>query len=144
MNTPIDALLGIGGKLIDRLWPDPAQRDAAKLKLLEMNQAGDLAEMNADLEIALAQAVTNQKAAESGSIFVSGARPFIMWVCGFALAYAYILQPFLIFGATIFMESPPEFPTLEMGDLMPILLGILGLGGYRTFEKKNGVARAAL
>ena len=63
---PVTAALDIGGKLIDKLWPDPAQRDAAKLRLLELQQAGELAQIS-----------VNQEEAKSSSLFVSGWRPSI-------------------------------------------------------------------
>ena len=72
---PISAALDIGGKLIDRLWPDPTQAAAAKLELLKMQQEGDLAVMVAQTDI-------NKIEAGSSSLFVAGWRPFVGWVCG--------------------------------------------------------------
>lgn len=144
MTIGIDAILGIGGKIIDRVWPDPAERDKAKLALLELRSSGALAELDADLERSLAQIRVNEKQAESGSIFVSGARPFIMWVCGFALAYATIVQPVLTFIIVLTMDAPPELPAVDTSLLYPVLMGLLGLGTMRTVEKRQGVARAAL
>jgi hypothetical protein len=144
MTIGIDAVLNIGGKVIDRLWPDPAERDKAKLRLVELQQKGELADLNADLERSLAQIRVNEKQAESGSIFVSGARPFIMWVCGFALAYATIIQPVLAFVIVLTMDAPPELPAVDTSLLYPVLMGLLGLGTMRTVEKKQGVARSAL
>jgi plasmid replication initiation protein len=77
---PVTAALDIGGKLIDRLWPDPAQRDLAKLELLKMQQMGELA-----------QITVNQEEAKSGSTFVAGWRPSIGWVCSLACAWNWIL-----------------------------------------------------
>ena len=62
---PLTAALDIGGKLIDRLWPDPTQRDAAKLELLKMQQSGELAALAADTEIAKSQAAVLYDAADS-------------------------------------------------------------------------------
>ena len=142
--TPIDAVLNIGSKVIDRLWPDPAERDKAKLMLLEMQQKGELAELDADLQRSLAQIRVNEKAAESGSLFVSGARPFIMWVCGFALLYATILYPFLKFIVVLTRPDLPPLPVIDTQLLYTALMGLLGLGTMRTVEKRDGVARASL
>lgn len=83
----------------------------------------------------------NKAEAGHSSIFVAGWRPFIGWVCGSALVYNYIAQPLLFWGFTAFGVAIPTPPTLDMGDLMTLLLGMLGLGGLRTYEKRLGVAR---
>lgn len=123
----VDALLGIGGKLIDKLIPDPAARDAAKLDLLKLQQSGELAAMLAQTEI-------NKVEAANTSVFVSGWRPAIGWVCALAMGYQYLLRPFLAaFNPAL------AFPGLD-DNLWQLLAGMLGLGGLRTFEKVNGVA----
>lgn len=134
---PITAALDIGGKLIERLWPNPEQRDAAKLELLKMQQTGELAQLAAETDIAKAQIAVNQVEAQSPDRFVSGWRPFIGWVCGVAFAYHYVAQPFLafLFAAA---DHVVQLPAFDMGDLLTVLLGILGLGGMRTFEKVKG------
>ena len=73
-------------------------------------------------------------------MFVAGWRPFIGWTCGAALAYTYVVQPLLIF---ILAQSGylVEMPALDIAGLMPVLMGILGLGGMRSYEKVKGVAR---
>lgn len=144
MVGALDTVLSIGDKVIDRLWPDPEKRDAAKLQLAELAQKGELAELDASVQRDLAQIRVNEKAAESGSLFVSGARPFILWVCGFALAYATILQPVMAFAVALAMESPPELPAIDTTLLYPVLMGLLGLGTMRTVEKRTGVARSSL
>ena len=123
----VDALLGIGGKLIDKLIPDPAARDAAKLDLLKLQQSGELAAM-------LAQTDVNKVEAASGSVFVAGWRPAIGWVCAAAMGYQYLLRPFLVaFNPVLAVPGLDE-------NLWQLLAGMLGLGGLRTFEKVNGVA----
>ncbi len=87
----------------------------------------------------------NKEQAKHPSIFVAGARPFIMWVCGVALLWQFLLQPMatwflLAFGTG---EIPP-FPQLDIGPLMTLLLGMLGLGGLRTYEKRLGIARQSI
>jgi hypothetical protein len=128
---PVSALLDIGGKLIDRLWPDPTQKAAAALELLKLQQSGELAAITGQMEI-------NKAEAASGSVFVAGWRPFIGWVCGSGLAYDFILRPFLTFAAELFHSSAVA-PTLDLTQLVPLLIGMLGLGAMRTAEKIQGV-----
>ncbi len=84
------------------------------------------------------QADINKQEAAHASIFVAGWRPFIGWVCGTAFAYHYILQPFLVFTLTA-AGHPVNLPTFDMGALITVLGGMLGLAGMRTFEKNKGV-----
>ena len=130
---PVSAVLDIGGKLIDRLWPDPATRDAAKLEMLRLQQSGELAQLASETTLAKAQADINQAEASNPATFVSGWRPFIGWVCGSGLAYQFIVYPILIAWA-------PKIVQLDMGTLLTLLAGMLGLGALRTTEKLKGVA----
>lgn len=129
---PISAALDIGGKLIDRLWPDPTQAAAAKLELLKLQQSGDLAQITGQLEI-------NKAEAQNASVFVSGWRPFIGWVCGMALAYQYLIRPLALAIAAGLGHPIVEMPGLD-SSLWELMFGMLGLGGLRTMEKLNGVA----
>lgn len=138
--TGIGSVLDLGGKLIDRLWPDPAQRDAAKLELFKAQQAGEFKEMDQVFELAKAQVGVNAAEAGSGSVFVAGWRPAIGWVCAAALAYQYIVRPVAQFGFTLAGQQLP--PLLGIDDnLWQLMLGMLGLGGLRSYEKAKGVAR---
>lgn len=135
----VSAALEIGGKLIDRFFPDPAQAAAAKLDLVKMQQTGELAQLTADTQLALAQAETNKVEAGSTSLWVAGWRPAVGWVCAASLAFKFIGGPLLVvlggyFGLTV------TLPDIGAGELLPLLLGMLGLGGLRTVEKVRGVA----
>ena len=85
-------------------------------------------------EINKAQIEVNKVEAGSSSLFVSGWRPFIGWTCGVALCYHFILQPFLMF-VLLSAGKPMELPVFQMDTLTTILMGLLGLGGLRTYEK---------
>tara|TARA_A100001388_G_C28405442_1_gene328019 strand:+ start:157 stop:528 length:372 start_codon:yes stop_codon:yes gene_type:complete len=85
-------------------------------------------------EINKAQLEVNKVEAGSTNLFVSGWRPFVGWTCGVALCYHFILQPFLTFLLYAFGYQI-VLPTFDMGTLTTILLGMLGLGGMRSFEK---------
>lgn len=137
---PISALLDIGDKLIGHFFPNPKEADDAKLKLLQMQQDGTLKAIADDTELKKAQMAINQAEAESNSTFVAGWRPFIGWVCGSAFAYAFVVQPFLTFLLAALNVHTQPLPTVSLDSMMPVLLGMLGLGGMRSFEKYKGVA----
>ncbi len=119
--------------LLDKLFPDPEKANEAKLKLLELQQSGQLAELQATTNLALEQIKVNAKEAESPSLLVSGWRPSVGWTCVAGLAYEFLARPIAIgFGY--------PFPDLPMGDLNTLLFGMLGLGALRTVEKVKGVA----
>ena len=86
------------------------------------------------MEINKAQIEVNKVEAGSTSLFVSGWRPFVGWTCGVALCYHFILQPFLTFLLFAFGYQI-TLPTFDMGTLTTILMGMLGLGGLRSYEK---------
>ena len=129
---PITAALDIGGKIIDRVWPDPAQANIAKLELFKMQQSGELAVITAQIDV-------NKAEAASPSLFVAGWRPFVGWTCGAAFAYKFVLAPALAFGLAA-AGHPVELPVLDFTEMSTVLLGMLGIGGLRTFEKIKGVA----
>lgn len=124
---PVTALLDVGGKVIDRIWPDPVQAANAKFELFKLQQSGELAMMAGQMEI-------NKEEAKSPSLFVSGWRPYIGWVCGTGLAYQFLLYPVLV-------AFVPGVVQLDMGTLLTLLFGMLGLGAMRTKEKLEGVAK---
>lgn len=124
---PIAQILNIGSQLIEKLIPDPAAQDAARLELLKLQQSGELAAMTAQTEI-------NKAEASNPSVFVSGWRPAIGWVCALAMGYQYLARPLMV----AFMPAL-AFPGLD-DNLWQLMMGMLGLGGLRTFEKTQGVA----
>ncbi len=85
-------------------------------------------------EINKAQIEVNKIESGSSSLFKSGWRPFVGWTCGIALCYHFVLQPFLTF-LLFSLGKPMELPVFDMGTLTTVLLGMLGLGGMRSFEK---------
>tara|TARA_R110000868_G_scaffold69515_1_gene204571 strand:- start:99 stop:551 length:453 start_codon:yes stop_codon:yes gene_type:complete len=140
----LDGVFQLGGKLLDRLWPDPAQKAAAVLELEKMRQNGELAQLASDTDLAKAQISVNLEEAKHASLFVSGWRPAVGWVCASAFAYSYVILPFLQFAVFTFgtqgmADGLVNLPKLELGDMMPVLLGMLGLAAARTTEKIKGV-----
>ena len=86
------------------------------------------------------QSEINKLEAQHRSMFVAGARPFILWVCGFALAWNFVLHPFVNYFA-VQMGYPSVPPLLDMSELYPIIMALLGLGGDRTYEKLKDKTR---
>ena len=125
----IDKLIGPVTSIVDKFVVD---KDL-KMKLQhELETALHSANM-AQLEV-------NKAEAAHKSIFVAGWRPFVGWVCGVALAYHFILAPLLQFGFAL-AGLDQELPEFEFSQLSTVLMGMLGLGGLRTFEKMKGVSR---
>lgn len=135
----IDAIVKIGGSLIDKLIPDPQAKMEAKFKLLELAQKGELAELEANTNLALQQIAVNLEEAKSASLFKGGWRPAAGWTCVFGLGYQFVAHPLIAWGAA-FYGGVPIPPQLDVSVLMTLLFGMLGLGAYRTYEKKEGVA----
>lgn len=130
----ISSVSGLIEGILDRVWPNPTDVDKAKIKVLKM-------EIDRELKILTAQTDINLKEAAHGSIFVSGWRPFIGWVCGVGLLYAAILEPIMRFTGTVAFEYVGDYPLIDTSLTMQILLGMLGLGAMRTTEKIKKVAR---
>lgn len=130
---PVSALLDIGGKVIDRLWPDPLQAASAKLELIKLQQSGELQAMAGQLEI-------NKVEAASSSLFVAGWRPFIGWACGAACVWNWLGLP-IAKAAAEYFGHPIPLSSADLSEMLPVLMGMLGIGGLRTIEKINGVAR---
>jgi len=137
--NPLD-LLNIGATLITKLWPDPAQADAAKLKLLELQQSGELARMTADTQLAQGQIEINKVEAANPSLFVAGWRPFVGWTCGLAFFFKFVGGPMLFMIAQAFGRMV-TLPNIDYSDLWPLLFSMLGLGAYRTYEKVSGATK---
>lgn len=133
MSPLIAPILGIVGKIFDRVIPDKAASEKAKLEM-------ELALQSQDFQLALEQIKVNVEEAKSTNWFTSGWRPACGWIGAFALGYAAVLEPFVRFIAVVGFGYKGSFPVLDTTITMQILFGILGLGAYRSYEKvkKNG------
>ena len=132
----IGKILEIGGGIIDRFVPNAEENRKAQAQFKTTI-------ISNEHEIQKAQIEVNNTSAKHSSVFVAGARPFILWVCGFALAYACMLRP-LIFDIAMLSGSSFYMPELDDELLSTALFGLLGLGSLRTFEKSKKVARERL
>lgn len=139
MAFPLLGVLGIVSDVIGKLIPDPQAAAAAKIKLLELAQAGDLKELDANLQIALAQLKVNEAEAQGGP-YRGGWRPFIGWTCGVSFAFNYVVLP-LAQSVALYLGFTGKLPApLDVATMMPVMMGMLGLGGMRSFERAKGKA----
>jgi hypothetical protein len=137
--TPVVAtgIFTVASKLVDRLFPDKAAKDEAKLKLVELQMTGELAALAAETDLALGQMGINKTEAASDKLFVAGWRPSVGWICSASLAYQFVLHPFL--GWAALYNGFPLPPSVDTTELMLLLGGMLGFGTLRTYEKFRGV-----
>lgn len=119
------------GQLLDKILPDAGARDAAKLELLKAQQSGELQQIMGQLNI-------NTEEAKSPSLFVSGWRPAVGWVCVTALAYQFVMKPIGVSVAAFYGHPLPDLPGLD-DTLWQLLFGMLGIAGLRSVEKIKGV-----
>lgn len=117
--TGLGAVADLATSVINKIWPDKTEQEKQQL-------AAAVALVNGQLDI-------NKAEATNPNWFVSGWRPFIGWVCGTGLGYQFLVYPILI-------AFHPNIVQLDMGTLITLLGGMLGLSIQRTYEKVQGVA----
>lgn len=116
----------------------------------EKMSEGDRAKLEAEITLELSkqdfqgllgQLEINKEEAKSTNWFVAGWRPCIGWVCGTAFAWHFVIQPLLAFVLVAYFHSPfgKDLPIFDMNSLLTVMLGMLGLGGLRTFEKYKDI-----
>ncbi len=130
----IESLIAPVTGLLDKFIPDADERNRLAHEIATMS------ERHAH-ELAKGQIEINKISAGHKSMFVAGWRPFVGWTCGVALAWHFVGQPLAVFVIAIAGVETPPLPVFEMESLLTVLLGMLGLGGLRTFEKTKNVAR---
>jgi len=133
----LQLIIGPVSHLLDKVMPDPQAKAAAQLKLLELQQAGEFRELDDQLKRDLGQIEVNKAEAASGNAFASSWRPLAGYVCVIGLAYQFVVQPLLAWGSGMWTVPPP--PQIDMGDLLTLLGGMLGLSTLRTAERMKGV-----
>lgn len=130
--TGIADLANTIGGIVSKFIPDKtAQAQASaeiQLELIKQIGSGDQA-----------QSTTNTAEATSDGLFKGGWRPMVGWVCAAAFAWQFVGQPALSFAWVLWTHNPAPVMTLDTSELMTVLLGMLGLGGMRTYEKLQGV-----
>jgi hypothetical protein len=130
----VEKVIDVVGKII----PDPEAKARAQLEVLKLQQAGEFKQIDADLQVMLAQASINQEEAKSPDMFRGGWRPAVGWVCVTGMAYTYVVSPIMAwFGGIYGWPVPPQIDTYDM---LIMLGGMLGFGGMRSFERIRGKA----
>ena len=130
----LNSLIQPVGDILDKVIPDQ------DLKRKLSHEIATMSEKHAQ-QLALAQIKVNAAEAASGSLFKGGWRPFVGWVCGVAFCYHFILQPVIIFIVALTGANIPDLPSFDMGTLLTVLGGMLGIGGLRTYEKQKGLTK---
>ena len=130
----LQALIGPVTGLLDKFIEDKDQKNALAHEITTM------AERHAQ-ELAKGQLEINKMEAQHRSIFVAGWRPFLGWGLSFAMIWHFVLVPMITFGFAYAGLVAPDLPAFDMDSLMTVLLGMLGLGGLRTFEKSKGLTK---
>ena len=125
----LDSVVGVAGKVLDKFVEDKDLKAKLQHEL-------DMQLHNANL----AQIEVNKVEAQHRTVFVAGWRPFTGWVCATALAYHFIIEPVLVFFLSWYGVEI-QLPQFDMGSLLTVLMGMLGLGGLRTYEKKQGLTK---
>lgn len=126
---PITAGMDLAQTVVSRIWPDKTAQEQQQLAAV--------------LSMIQGQMDANKVQASNPSVLVSGARPFIMWVCGVACAWNWIGIS-IAKAACAFAHYPITLAPADTSEMMPVLTALLGLGAYRTVEKIKGVARNSL
>lgn len=146
----ISALIKAGEMAINRIWPDPLKQAEEQRKLMELSQKGDLAALQAHVELMTKQAEINLADAKSGGFFQSGWRPAIGWVGAVSLALMYIPKALVMtymwsYQALTILNQwdgtgnlfMPKFPDLGVSDIIGLLMSMLGVAAMRSYDKKN-------
>ena len=140
---PISSVIETVGKVIGKVVVDKDARDALMADLAKTQMGIDAAADARESAERLAQVDVNKTEAQSGSLFVSGARPFIMWVGGVGFAYATVVR-WMVEDISAVAGHPVILPVYDQSLLVPVLMGLLGLGAMRTVEKVKGVATTSI
>lgn len=123
---PITAGLDFASTIVSRIWPDKSQQEQQQLAAV--------------LTMVQGQMTINQAEASNESTFVAGWRPFIGWACGMACVWNWMGLPIAKLGLTL-AGHPIALSPADLSEMMPVLMGMLGLGGLHTFERVKGVSR---
>lgn len=127
--NPLSAIAGEVMSGLDNLFTSDEEREAAKIKMIETMQKPHIL-----------QAMTNLEEAKHKSVFVAGWRPSIGWIASLGLAYHFLILPFASL-INAYAGLPQPLPSIDSGELMTLVLSLLGLGGLRTYEKQKGLTK---
>lgn len=150
--NPLDAILKVGLAVSERIWPDPIKKAEEQRKLIELHKSGELAELEAQVNLMLKQAEINLADANSGNPFQANWRPMIGWVGAISLALMYIPKSLVMtfiwtwqcveliqVTDDITKFVMPAFPDLGVSDIIGLLMSMLGVAAMRSYDKKNDI-----
>jgi hypothetical protein len=130
----IEEVANLADDIVTRIWPDATEIEKAKL-------AQAMQEMQNQYQLILSQIDINKIEAASPSLFVSGWRPAVGWICAVGLGYAVLLEPLSRFIAAVVFGYMGVFPIIDTTITLQLLFALLGFGAARTFEGVKGVKR---
>jgi hypothetical protein len=130
ITTLLPSIMDVAGRFL----PEDKEKRAAAEREIKEKLTDSLAKID------LAQLDINKTEAAHRSLFVAGWRPAVGWTCTAALAYSYVLEPILTFGLAQ-AGYLVDLPAVDMSQMMPVLMGMLGLGSLRSWEKVKGVSK---
>lgn len=134
--TGLGPVFDFGTAIVNRIWPDASEADKRKLDQF-------VSEMDAEVKLRLAQVEVAKIESASSNLFISGARPALLWCCVFIFFYTYILYPTAVFVVAL-CDASLVVPRLALDEAVwNVMFGLLGLGliGSRSYEKVKGVAK---
>ena len=126
-------------EIINKVVPDKTKQAELQLELAKLAQSSAFKEIDAQLQANQGQVDIDKIEAASETWWKAGWRPFIGWVGGISLAYAAILEPLARFIAKVGFDYAGEFPAIDTDITMQIVIGMLGFGGFRTYEKLKSI-----
>ena len=130
----IDQLIGPISNLLDKFIEDKDKKAALAHDLATMAER-HIHEAN------MGQLEVNKAEAQHRSMFVAGWRPFLGWGLSFAMIWHFVLVPIVTFVFAYIRIEAPDLPEFDMSSLMTVLMGMLGFGGLRTYEKSRGLTK---
>ena len=149
---PLSAAFDLGKTAIEKIWPDPTKRSEQMRMLEQLRQDGDIAKLNAHVQLMLGQMEINQIDAKSSGMFQRNWRPAIGWVGAVSLALMYIPKAIVMTviwtcqcvvimksNTDIYQIQIPVFPDLGVSDIIGLLMSMLGVAAMRSYDKKNNI-----
>ena len=129
--NPISAGIDLITAVISRVWPDKTEQQKEEL-------AAAMAADENITKLLTGQMAIDEAEAASPSLFVAGWRPMVGWVCAGAFAWQFVVLPvFLFIGQAV--GHPIAAPVFDISTMLTVLMGMLGLGSLRTYEKVKGI-----
>ena len=133
MLSGLSALIGPISSLLDKVIPDKDLREKLSHDIATMAEKHTQQQVMAQIEV-------NKVEAAHHNMFVAGWRPAIGWICALGMAGNFLIIPFVNMGLEL-TGTDVLIPMIQLAEMMPVLMGMLGLGAMRSFEKAKGVSR---